>query len=82
MILLPSKARLSPAWRSVDGRLQHSGRGHGRPYSQFAAAYDLSVAKDLYWLSALWNDAIFDWTIPEIEQLVQFPKGAVPPLFT
>lgn len=81
---------LDKAWPSYRRELRASSKKCGLQYydssakcdiAQFAAAYDLSVAKDLYWLSALWNDAIFDWTIPEIAQLVQFLKGAVPPLF-
>lgn len=49
--------------------------------SQFSAAVEKSVAKDLYWVSALWEDSIWDWDCTELLPLKSFLHAAVPELF-
>jgi len=49
--------------------------------SQFAAILDKSVAKDLYWISALWNDRIWDWNASCLNPLKSFIRAQVPVLF-
>ena len=49
--------------------------------SQFATILDESVAKDLYWISALWNDRIWDWNASCLRPLKSFIRARVPVLF-
>ena len=49
--------------------------------SQFAAAVEETVAKDLYWVSALWDDLIWDWNCAELMPLKSFLHAAIPELF-
>lgn len=49
--------------------------------SQFTAILDVPVAKDLYWISALWNDKIWDWNAPCLQPLKMFIKAKVSDLF-
>lgn len=49
--------------------------------SQFSAAVERSVAKDLYWVSALWEDSIWDWNCVELSPLKSFLNTAIPELF-
>lgn len=49
--------------------------------SQFATVFDADVAKDLYWVAALWNDEMWDWQNQSIQPLRMFLKSNVPCLF-
>ena len=50
--------------------------------SQFATVFDLDVAKDLYWVAALWNDKMWNWQAKSLWPLIEFLKSNLPCLFT
>ncbi len=49
--------------------------------SQFSSIIDENVAKDLYWIDALFNDEIWDWDSVELIPLKEFLRDSVPSLF-
>lgn len=90
MIKEPYRFAIEREWPNYRSSLKAKSLSANLPYypssskcdlSQFAAAYDLSVAKDQYWISSLWNDNIWDWNVSNVSQLKDFILGAVPSLF-
>lgn len=49
--------------------------------AQFATAVDQEVAKDLYWLAALWNPNMWDWNATALTPLKTHLKSMAPALF-
>lgn len=49
--------------------------------AQFATAVDQEVAKDLYWLAALWNPNMWNWGAAALAPLTAHLKSNVPSLF-
>lgn len=49
--------------------------------SQFATVFDLDVAKDLYWVAALWNDEIWNWRSSALFPIKNFLRTNLPVLF-
>lgn len=49
--------------------------------AQLATAIDQEVAKDLYWLAALWNLNMWDWNATALTPLKAYLKSNIPALF-
>lgn len=49
--------------------------------SQFSTVFDVAVAKDLYWVAALWNDDMWDWQAVSLFPVKEFLRTNVPSLF-
>lgn len=49
--------------------------------SQFATILDVAVAKDIYWIPALWNDKLWDWNASCLQPLKSFLRAKIPALF-
>lgn len=49
--------------------------------SQFATILDAAVAKDIYWIPALWDDKLWDWNAPCLKPLKSFLRAKIPALF-
>ncbi len=49
--------------------------------SQFATILDVPVAKDIYWIPALWNDKLWDWNAPCLQPIKSFLRAKIPALF-
>ena len=76
-------------WPEYRKRVTDGVRDLGREYlnysskcalSQFSTVFDEDVAKDLYWVAALWNDSIWDWTASAILPLRQYIVANLPML--
>lgn len=49
--------------------------------SQCASVLDTECAKDLYWVAALWNDGLWDWTSSKLTPIKNFLQTVAPSLF-
>lgn len=77
-------------WPEYRKRVSDGVKQAGRTYlnysakcalSQFTTIFDEDVAKDLYWVAALWNDSIWNWAASEIMPLRQYIAVNMPILF-
>lgn len=76
-------------WPEYRKRVSDGVKQAGRAYlnysakcalSQFATIFDEDVAKDLYWVAALWNDSIWDWSASAIMPLRRYVAANLPVL--
>lgn len=49
--------------------------------SQFASIFNANVAKDLYWVAALWDESIWDWQSQVLRPIKEFLTTNLPMLF-
>lgn len=85
-----ARSAFNPLWTSFRNGLQATMTGVGLQtfgyspkgtVSQYASVLDEECAKDLYWVAALWNNAIWDWTSSALMPLTAFLQTAIPSAF-